>query len=245
MNTKQNKQRAQLVTVLSLMALVAVLSYTFAHTGSLLARYIRPEMLGYVAAAGVELTVIAMSLQFNLLGDKGKSLGSKSLFLFVFVATLTVSALANVSEGFRVSMSMELTSVTFKQVDPVVAIIGVSATGLLSLVTMSLAELLGDSFGVVSGIVTNLADAARQSSKDIAPGDTMDAGRQKAIDTQRASKTEAINALVDILRDNPNTTKTELAQQVGKSRATVNNYLAELTDQGVIERNGSGVQVTQ
>lgn len=245
MNAKQAKQRLQLVTILSLLALVAVLSYTFAHTGALLARYIKPELLGYVAAAGVELTVIAMSLQFNGLGDSGKSGFSKALFLFVFVATLTVSALANVSEGFRVSMGVEMTSVTFRQIDPVVAIIGVSATGLLSLVTMSLAELLGDSFGVVSSLASGIANTTRQNTSANVSPDTLSTGRQKAIDAKRASKEEAINTMVDILRANPDISKTDLSHQVGKSRATVNNYLAELTEQGVIERNGSGVQVTQ
>ena len=244
MNSKQIKQRAKLVTALSLLALACVLAYTFWHTGALLARYIDPGLLGYVAAAGVELTVIAMSLQFNGLGDSGKSGFSKALFLFVFVATLTVSALANVSEGFRVSVGIEMTSVTFREIDPLVAIIGVSATGLLSLVTMSLAELLGDSFGVVAGLASDLT---RTVSKDVSIAktslspDTLELARV----SRKHQAEQATDDLLTFYADNPTATQTQAGEAVARSRQWVSGQLTDLEAVGAIARNGQGVEVTQ
>lgn len=181
------------------MAMIMVLAYTFWHTGALLARYIAPGVIGYIAAAGIELGVIAMSVQFDMLKDSARSWASKALFVFVFLATLTVSASANVAEGFRTSQGVELTSATFGRLDCLVAVIGVSATGLLSLIVMSLAELLGDSFSVVLGIASEVGKIGRQNTSVVTSTDSLAAGRQTAIDNRRASKRQAMSAIVGIL----------------------------------------------
>jgi DNA-binding transcriptional ArsR family regulator len=239
-SSRQGRRKAQIQMVLSLLALVAMLGYTFWHTGTLLSRYINPWWLGFVAAAGVELTVVAMSIHFDLLSDRDKSLLSKALFLFVFTSTLAVSAMANVSEGFYTAKGLTLTMSTFGQIDPVQAVIGISATGLLSICVMSLAEMLGDSFSVMLGIVSDVGKLARQHGCVAASLDGFDVGRGIAHDTARVSKQQAIAAMLSLLADRPNINKTELAAAIGKSRATVGNYLAELTAAGVISGNGDG-----
>lgn len=248
---KNDKRKAQIQTGLSLLAMVAMLSYTFWHTGALLSRYIVPPALGYVAAAGVELTIIAMSIHFDLLADGSKTWWSKGLFVFVFLSTLAVSALANVSEGFYTAKGLTLTTSTFSQIDPLQAVIGVSATGLLSICVMSLAEILGDSFSVVLGIMSEIAQhpvrigrSTRQVSYPDMAIDTFAAGRRAAHDTKRASKRQAIDAMLSLLRDKPDASKSELAEAAGKSRATVSAYLVELTAAGVIGGgNGDGYTV--
>jgi hypothetical protein len=238
----KRSQKGQVVVILSLLALVCVLAYTFWHTGALLSRYIVPGLLGYVAAAGVELTVIGMSIQFrDIVASPGKSPGTKVLFVFVFLAALAVSALANVSEGFRVASGVPLMSTTFSVMDPLVAVIGVSATGLLSLVVMSLAELLGDSFNVVLGIANDLTQRERQApiitvesvntavlTPPVAPP-MLAAPPVDGLATARAQRqlnaTEARAALVTFLAEHPKATQTEAGAAVGRSRSWVSAQL--------------------
>lgn len=235
--SKQAKQKSQVVVALSLLALLCVLVYTFWHTGALLARYIAPAFLGYVAAAGVELTVISMSVQFrDILASPVKHWTVKALFMFVFLAALAVSALANVSEGFRTAYGTVLDSTTFRTVDILVAVIGVSATGLLSLVVMSLAELLGDSFNVVLGIADGLrpertapiitvesvntailAQPAAPPMLEAPPVDSLATARAQ----RQLNATEARAALAEFLTRHPNATQAEAGAAVGRSRAWV------------------------
>jgi predicted HTH transcriptional regulator len=119
-------------------------------------------------------------------------------------------------------------------------VIGVSATGLLSLIVMSLAELLGDSFSVVLGIASEVGKIGRQNSNVVTSSDRLAAGRQTAIDNRRASKRRAMSQIVGILQEQPDISKAELADRVGKARSTVSNYLAELQESGAINHNGRG-----
>jgi hypothetical protein len=240
---KNDRRKAQIQTVLSLLAMVAMLSYTFWHTGTLLSRYIAPAWLGYLAAGGVELTIVAMSIQFDLLSDGDKSKLSKGLFVFVFLSTLAVSALANVAEGFYTAKGLTLTMSTFRQIDPLQAVIGVAATGLLSICVMSLAEILGDSFTIMLGIMSDIGKSARQHSRADMSIDGFDAGRQASIAASRTSKQQAIDTLLTVLREKPDASKTELAAAIGKSRGTVNTYLSELSAAGAISGNGDGYVV--
>lgn len=258
--TKQARQKAQVVTILSLVALVSVLLYTFWHTGALLSRYISPSLFGYIAAGGIEVTVIAMSVQFrDILASPARSSFTKGLFVFVFLAALAVSAFANMSEGFRTEQGKEFTSATLGNVDWLVAVIGVSATGLLSLVVMSLAELLGDSFNVVLGIASdlsrperpmpvvnvqhaNMAVLTQPGALPLPPpvtGGSLDAAREQ----RRLDATEAVQALVAFLAEHPRATQAEAGRAVSRSRTWVSKRLQELERQGAIARSGDGVRV--
>ena len=58
-----------------------------------------------------------------------------------------------------------------------------------------------------------------------------------------ASKQARVNAMIDAFVDNPHATQVEVAERVGVSRSTISNYLSELESDGVVRRNGDGVQV--
>lgn len=58
-----------------------------------------------------------------------------------------------------------------------------------------------------------------------------------------ASKQARVNAMLDAFLDDPHATQVDVAERVGVSRSTISNYLNELETDGVVKRNGDGVQV--
>ena len=50
---------------------------------------------------------------------------------------------------------------------------------------------------------------------------------------------EQINLILSLLKEKPSYTKEELAEKIGKSRATVTRLLSKLVDEGKIKRVGS------
>jgi hypothetical protein len=98
--------KAKIQLSVGIVSLVALLAYTLAHTGALLAQYVSPGFIGYVAAFGIELSIVSLSLR---IGDLRKSQQSTGFFLFVLVSVVIVSAIANVSEGFYTMYQEQLT----------------------------------------------------------------------------------------------------------------------------------------
>lgn len=138
--TAWNNNRKTVQVALGLLSLFALLAYTFWHTGGLLARYIAPGALGYVAALGIELAIVSMSLR---IGELGWRAADSAPYKVTLVLTLIVSALANVAEGHATKYGAELTRGALPALDPIQAIIGVSATALLSIVVYLLADIIG------------------------------------------------------------------------------------------------------
>jgi hypothetical protein len=66
----------------------------------------------------------------------------------------------------------------------------------------------------------------------------------KATQSRQLSKRQALDKTLQILSTNPTINPSELADQIGKSRQTVYDYLDELESVGKIHRNGSGLKVT-
>ena len=60
-----------------------------------------------------------------------------------------------------------------------------------------------------------------------------------------SSKQQALDALLAFYRSNPKASLNEAAQIIERSKATVSNHLNELEKAGLIQRNGSGVEVLQ
>jgi hypothetical protein len=56
-------------------------------------------------------------------------------------------------------------------------------------------------------------------------------------------KQQALDALLDYYRSNPNASLTEAGQAIKRSKGTVSNYLVELEQAGLVHRNGKGVEV--
>lgn len=123
-----------------LLALFGLLSYTFVHTGALLARWVSPWGWGYAAALGVELSVVLMSLRIGAMKKIGKRAG---WLVFVLAVTLIVSAVANIVEGFFSFTGDQLTLNTLNQLDLIQGIVGVFATAFICLVVFALSEVIG------------------------------------------------------------------------------------------------------
>lgn len=146
------KQRVQIIS--SACALLALLIYTFVHTGALLARYVQPPMIGYVAAFGIETAVVGLSLRIgDMRRARQKGIG---FFVFVLLAVVAVSAAANVAEGFQALHGERMTISNVSQLDPLQAVILLAATGLISLIVLALSEIIG----------TDISSAIRRAERE-------------------------------------------------------------------------------
>ena len=130
--------------IVGMFSLVFVLLYNWTHTGGLLASYVRPEFVGYIAAAGIELSVVGLSLRIYELRTEQSD---AKFHVATLAAVVIVSALANIAEGYAVKFGESLTSANIGRLDAVQAIVSLSATGLLSLVVFALAEVVGHDIG--------------------------------------------------------------------------------------------------
>lgn len=153
---KQSEQRVQ--ATIALVALFCLLVYTYVHTGSLLAGYVRPWFVGYVAAFGIELAVAFISYRLATLKQIART--SKMLLMLLAFALL-VSVFANVSEGYEVKFGQELSMNNIGQIDIIQAIIGVSATGLLSIMVFAVSEVIGSD----ANAIVRQAERSRKKSE--------------------------------------------------------------------------------
>jgi hypothetical protein len=126
--------------IVGIVSIGLLFAYTWIHSGNLLARYVDPSFIGFVAAAGIELSIIGLSMR---IGELRRSGLNTKFFKFTLIAVVAVSAAANIAEGFYVRYHEPLTISNFQRLDIVEAIVLVGATGLISLVTLALSELIG------------------------------------------------------------------------------------------------------
>jgi len=223
-------------------ALVALLAYTLVHTGGLLATYVNPWWIGFVAAFGIELAVVSLSLR---IGDLKRSGQDFRFFMFVLVSVVIVSALANISQGFTVAHKAEMTLANISQLDAIQAIIGLTATGLISLIVLALSEIIGTD---VQQIVFE-SEKQRRNEQKKAKIDTnqtqIETARETAVELSRDIKAERIQAIIDTYRDNPEAKPVEVYRRLDIPRPTFYLYLNELVEDGIIQKNGNGVKVIQ
>ncbi|MHA1216225.1 MAG: hypothetical protein ACTSPX_02725 [Candidatus Thorarchaeota archaeon] len=136
--------RTKILLGTAIPGLVLLLAYNFVHIGGLLAEYVRPWQVGYAAAFGIETIVVSLSLQIGMERRHGTRAG---FFVGVLVAVVAVSAVANVVQGYSTKYGVELTLSNAAAIDPIQALVGTAATGLLSLVVFALAEIIGQDIG--------------------------------------------------------------------------------------------------
>ena len=141
--------RPTIKIVIGVTALIGVLVYNWTHTGGLLASYVDPAFVGYIAAGGIELAIVGLSLR---IGELRLSKADTRFFVLTLIAVVIVSALANVAEGYTVKFGETLTLFNIQRLDIVQAIVSLSATGLLSLVTFALTEIVGNDLTSCSGV---------------------------------------------------------------------------------------------
>jgi hypothetical protein len=251
------KEKIQIgVTILSLLAL---LTYTLVHTGGLLARYVHPSLVGYVAAFGIEAAVVSLSLR---IGELRRSKQSPGFFLFVLVAVVVVSAVANIAEGFTAVQGEALTLATVRTLDPVQAFIGLAATGLVSLIVLALAEILGTDVETAVKLAERKhkqplaantgADQPGIHAQSMEPAVTaltteesasIERARTVKADKDANSKVAAVNALLMFVNENPEASFADIGRVIGRSKTTASNYVRELERNGRLVRNGNGWEV--
>lgn len=235
--------------IVGIISLIALLVYTLAHTGALLAQYVKPGFIGYVAAFGIEAAIVSLSLR---IGDLRKSQQSTGFFLFVLVSTVIVSAVANIAEGFYTMHGQHLTLSTVKQLDFVQGTIGLTATGLISLIVLALSEIVGTDVTQTVKQIEKESKVKVSHSTDVTPenvtfetsSEAAERARQAKMLQDNATKAERHGAIVTTLSNNPQTDVTELATLVNVSRQTVYRDLNELETAGLLHKNGDGWRVT-
>lgn len=224
MNTK-------LQIIAGAVSLTALLVYTLVHTGGLLATYVAPWQVGYIAAFGIELAVVSLSLR---IGDLKRTGQDFRFFMFVLVSVVIVSALANISQGFTVAHKAEMTLQHIRQLDAIQAIIGLTATGLISLIVLALSEIIGvDVNAVVRQMEREQRIVERIERKPNTPTEQMTLVRIKNAEQRRTK-------LLKILNDEPDTTYTSIAERLNIARTTLYADMDILEKQGLISKNGRG-----
>lgn len=153
---KNNKVLLIVGSVVAVIALLTMLSYNFVHTGGLLASYVDPPIYGYIAAFGIELAVVALSVAIGTRkwhGLEAKWLGA------VLISVLVVSFLANVAQGHLQRYKVDISTTTVTRIDLVQGIIGLAATGLISLIVFAMSEIAGQ-------YIVQLADTEPETEDD-------------------------------------------------------------------------------
>lgn len=238
------KAKAQLL--IGIVSLIALLVYTLAHTGALLSQYVKPGVIGYVAAFGIEASIVSLSLR---IGELRKGKQSARFFFFVLVSVVIVSAVANVAEGFYTMHGAHLTLVTVRQLDLVQAVIGVTATGLISLIVLALSEIVGTDATEAVKIFEKSrkpeVSLTEKNNQDVTAGPSIETARQAKMLQDAATKEQRQQVIVTTLTGNPQADVTALATLAGVSRQTIYRDLAELEQAGAIVRHTNGNGVTK
>ncbi len=230
-------------------SLFALLTYTLVHTGGLLARYINPPAVGYVAALGIELSIVSLSLR---IGDMRRARQSDRFFIAVLVAVVTVSAVANIAEGFHTLHGQPLTAATIRQLDPLQAGIGLLATGLISLIVLALSEIAGTDVSTAIRKAEREAKRAEQATAQASiepvqqqkeampePAQASVKAGAKAQPAQLAPQvyatpatvadlTEAQRRVYDAIKAQPDATHTQIGELLGISRQAVSGHVSRM-----------------
>lgn len=252
-----NANRRAVQIAVSFVAMLCLLAYTWLHTGNLLGRYITPGVLGYVAAFGIELAVVAMAFR---IGELGWTAPNATPFKWTLAGVLGVSVLANLAEGYATRYTGDLVVDAVGRLDPIQGIIGVAATALLSIVVYALAEIVGSDVRTVQQAErpsSELNDSVQPASNEV---DGLDAGPNVTIyggdlwgttwtpadvnasdfGVQPPSSDVYVDPLLSFLASNPDASYSAIGQALNVSKSTASNRVKALMDAGVVSRNGHG-----
>jgi hypothetical protein len=122
---------------LVLLFVLFLLSYTFIHTGAVLARFINPPALGYIAALGIEGLVATMSWR------RAFKAGATISINVTLGIVLAISAVANLYEGYAVKNGHELTLSDIPHMDALQAFVGVLVTAIVPFLVFMAGEVMG------------------------------------------------------------------------------------------------------
>jgi hypothetical protein len=232
-----SKNTVQIAT--GTISLIALLAYTFVHTGGLLAHYIAPVTVGYIAAFGIELAVVSLSLR---IGDMRRANKPSGFFLFVLISVVSISAMANIAEGFRTWRGEPLTTNNIGQLDVVQGVVGASATGLISLVVLAMSEVVGtDIQAAVRRAERERIKAERESETPIGVIETAETpiGATETPRKLPASILRVVEAVYSQQGDAP-FSRQEFEEMAGVAKATASSYLQAARRAGVVSQVDAG-----
>lgn len=192
---------SKLITLLlSFAGLFCLLSYTFVHTGNVLAGFVRPSWIGFVAAFGIELLVALMAWRY---AQAKRSERTDKFLRFALIATLFVSALANLTEGFHVRYQTDLSWAEITQIGVTQFVIAVAMTGLIPVLVFAVTDLL--------------ASDVNKYVKQVQPK----ANKELVEDEQTANSVQ--NLVFALLQEREHTV-TELSNHLGIAKSTASKW---------------------
>jgi predicted HTH transcriptional regulator len=149
-----------------------------------------------------------------------------------------ISALANISEGYRTMYGEPLTVSNIGQLDIIQAIVGLSATGLISLIVFALSEIIGVDVETTERVAQRAKPKTEprpvepvkvsntvESNADSVLVEQAREVKQQNDDERIVERREHMAAYLD---ENPDTGPTKLAQVFDISRSTVYSDLKAL-----------------
>lgn len=160
---KQRKIKWEIVglNTLVLVFVLLLLSYTFIHTGAVLARYINPWQLGYVAALGIEGLIAVLSWRRAFKAEATKTV---SITLGI---VLVISAVANLYEGYAVKEGQELTLSSLGNLDPIQAGVGVLVTAVIPFLVFMAGEVMGRGLEELGKFLSDVAGAESKQEPEV------------------------------------------------------------------------------
>jgi hypothetical protein len=204
---KQTEERLKMFV--AIVSLFGLLMYTWVHTSALLARYVQPPFVAYVAAFSVETAIAGMT--WRLARKQARS----SFLLFALIAALTISAGANIMEGYAERYGEGLTMANLGNIDPVQAVMGLAATGLLSLMVFAISEIIG----------SDVARVTRQTERKQRSEQAALVTEQVVEQPEQPSEPVDYKIGVYLLKTNrPELGVTAIANELGCSKATASKW---------------------
>lgn len=140
------------LNALVLLFVVALLGYTFVHTGAVLARHIEPAVLGYVAAFGIEGLIIVLSWRRAFRRSATQSVS------WTLAIVLSISAIANLYEGYAVKYGQELTWQLLLELDPFQALVWVMVTLVVPFLVFVAGDVVGSGVEAFGKYITTLTE---------------------------------------------------------------------------------------
>lgn len=214
----------EIIAAISAFGGLLILSYTFVHTSNVLARYIHPPFVGWLAGGGIELIIFSMS--WKLATIKGKE--PNRLLKFTLIVSLIVSTIANVAEGYFVSHKQELTWANIGMIDPVQALVGISSNLLLPVLVFAVSELVGSDIERITKQVAPKPSKEKQEAPEQA--------QTPELEAEQLDPNDYKQAVYAILKEGKQMGPRPMAAAVGCSPATAKKWIDSFQTERV---NGS------
>lgn len=160
---RQRKIKWEIVGLNSLVLIfvLLLLSYTFIHTGAVLARYIHPWQLGYVAALGIEGLIAVLSWRRAFKAEAAKTV---SITLGI---VLVISAVANLYEGYAVKEGRELTLSGLGDLDVIQAGVGILVTAVIPFLVFMAGEVMGRGLEELGKFISDAAGTEQVKIEEV------------------------------------------------------------------------------